>query len=445
MIATLIRWSIGNRFLVLLATLLVTAWGVWAMLRTPLDAIPDLSDVQVIIRTTYPGQAPQIVENQVTYPLATTMLSVPGARTVRGYSMFGDSFVYILFEDRTDPYWARSRVLEYLNQVQSRLPPKAKTSLGPDATGVGWVYEYALVDRSGKIDLSQLRALQDWFLKYELKSVPNVSEVASVGGMVRQYQIVLDPNRMRAFGIPQIKVMDAVQRANQESGGSVLELGEAEYMVRASGYLQSLDDFRKIPLITTEAGVSVRLGDVGRIQVGPEMRRGIAELNGEGEVAGGIIVMRSDKNALETIDAVKAKIEKLKPGLPAGVEIVPVYDRSSLIKRAVANLQQKLIEEFIVVALVCMLFLFHLRSAFVAIVSLPLGILAAFIVMHYQGVNANIMSLGGIAIAIGAMVDAAVVMIENAHKHIEAWNHAHPGNRLAGGKQLRGGWQSRRR
>jgi len=432
MIAHLIRWSIANRFLVLLATFMVSAWGVWAMFRTPLDAIPDLSDVQVIIRTTYPGQAPQIVENQVTYPLATTMLSVPGARTVRGYSMFGDSFVYILFEDRTDPYWARSRVLEYLNQVQSRLPPKAKTSLGPDATGVGWVYEYALVDRSGKIDLSQLRALQDWFLKYELKSVPNVSEVASVGGMVRQYQIVLDPNRMRAFGIPQIKVMDAVQRANQESGGSVLELGEAEYMVRASGYLQSLDDFRKIPLITTEAGVSVRLGDVGRIQVGPEMRRGIAELNGEGEVAGGIIVMRSDKNALETIDAVKAKIEKLKPGLPPGVEVVPVYDRSSLIKRAVANLQQKLIEEFIVVALVCMLFLFHLRSAFVAIVSLPLGILVAFIVMHYQGVNANIMSLGGIAIAIGAMVDAAVVMIENAHKHIEAWNDAHPRQKLEG-------------
>src|SRR3954468_6116854 len=352
MIARLIHWSIVNRFLVLLATFMVSAWGVWAMFRTPLDAIPDLSDVQVIIRTTYPGQAPQIVENQVTYPLATTMLSVPGARTVRGYSMFGDSFVYILFEDRTDPYWARSRVLEYLNQVQSRLPPKAKTSLGPDATGVGWVYEYALVDRSGKIDLSQLRALQDWFLKYELKSVPNVSEVASVGGMVRQYQIVLDPNRMRAFGIPQIKVMDAVQRANQESGGSVLELGEAEYMVRASGYLQSLDDFRKIPLITTEAGVSVRLGDVGGIQGGAQMRRGIAELNGEGEVAGGIIVMRSDKNALETIDAVKAKLEKLKSSLPPGVEIIPTYDRSNLIKRAVKNLGEKLLEEFLVVALV---------------------------------------------------------------------------------------------
>ncbi|HEV8261864.1 MAG TPA: efflux RND transporter permease subunit [Burkholderiales bacterium] len=435
MIANLIRWSITNRFLVLLATLMVTGWGLWSLSRTPLDAIPDLSDVQVIIRTTFPGQAPQIVENQVTYPLATTMLSVPGAKTVRGYSMFGDSFVYILFEDGTDPYWARSRVLEYLNQVQSRLPSQAKTSLGPDATGVGWVYEYALVDRTGKMDLSQLRALQDWFLKYELKAVANVSEVASVGGMVKQYQIVLDPDRLRAYNIPHGMVMDAVQKANQETGGSVLELGEAEYMVRASGYLQSLDDFRKIPLKTTEAGVSVRLGDVARLQIGPEMRRGIAELNGEGEVAGGVIVMRSGKNALETIDAVKAKLEKLKPGLPPGVEIVPTYDRSSLIKRAVSNLGQKLVEEFIVVALVCVVFLFHLRSAFVAIVSLPLGVLMAFIVMYYQGVNANIMSLGGIAIAIGAMVDAAVVMIENAHKHIEAWHHAHPAQKLVGAAQ----------
>src|SRR5467141_603059 len=437
MIANLIRWSIRNRMLVLLATAMVTAWGVWSLLRTPLDAIPDLSDVQVIIRTTFPGQAPQIVENQITYPLTTTMLSVPGARTVRGYSMFGDSFVYILFEDGTDPYWARSRVLEYLNQVQSRLPAQAKTSLGPDATGVGWVYEYALVDRTGKMDLSQLRALQDWFLKYELKTVPNVSEVASVGGMVRQYQIVLDPDRMRAYNIPHGKVIDAVQKANQETGGSVLELGEAEYMVRSSGYLQSLDDFRKIPLMTTDAGVAVRLGDVARIQIGPEMRRGIAELNGEGEVAGGIIVMRSGKNALETIDAVKAKLEKLKPGLPPGVEIVPTYDRSDLIKRAVTNLEHKLVEEFVVVALVCVVFLFHLRSAFVAIASLPLGVLMAFIVMNYQGVNANIMSLGGIAIAIGAMVDAAVVMIENAHKHIEAWNHANPGGRLRGDEQWR--------
>ncbi|TMG72750.1 MAG: efflux RND transporter permease subunit, partial [Betaproteobacteria bacterium] len=435
MIAALIRWSIANRFLVLLATLALAAWGILAASRTPLDAIPDLSDVQVIIRTTYPGQAPQIVENQITYPLTTTMLSVPGAKTVRGYSFFGDSFVYILFEDGTDPYWARSRVLEYLNQVQSRLPPQAKTSLGPDATGVGWVYEYALVDRSGRMDLSELRALQDWFLKYELKAVPNVSEVASVGGMVKQYQIVLDPVRLRAFNIPHAKVIEAVQRANQETGGSVLELGEAEYMVRASGYLKSLDDFRKIPLSTTDSGIPVRLADVARVQVGPEMRRGIAELDGEGEVAGGVIVMRFGKNALETIDAVKAKIASLKPSLPPGVEIVPTYDRSALIKRAVGNLGQKLVEEFVVVALVCVLFLFHLRSAFVAIVSLPLGILAAFIVMYYQGVNANIMSLGGIAIAIGAMVDAAVVMIENAHKRLEAWHDAHPGATLAGAER----------
>jgi Cu(I)/Ag(I) efflux system membrane protein CusA/SilA len=437
MIAKLIRWSIGNRFLVLLVTAIVTAWGVWSLERTPLDAIPDLSDVQVIIRTTFPGQAPQIVENQVTYPLTTTMLSVPGAKAVRGYSVFGDSFVYILFDDGTDPYWARSRVLEYLNQVQSRLPAQAKASLGPDASGVGWVYEYALVDRTGMMDLSQLRALQDWFLKYELKTVPNVSEVASVGGMVRQYQIVLDPDRLRAYNIPHGKVIEAVQKANQETGGSLLELGEAEYMVRASGYLQSLDDFRQIPLTTSDAGVTVHLGDVARIQIGPEMRRGIAELNGEGEVAGGIIVMRSGKNALATIEAVKVKLEKLKSSLPPGVEIVPTYDRSNLIKRAVTNLQTKLIEEFIVVAVVCAVFLFHWRSALVAIVSLPLGVLMAFIVMYYQGVNANIMSLGGIAIAIGAMVDAAVVMIENAHKHIEAWHLAHPGEKLEGEAQWR--------
>jgi Cu(I)/Ag(I) efflux system membrane protein CusA/SilA len=437
MIAALIRWSIASRFLVLLATLMVSAWGVWSLSRTPLDAIPDLSDVQVIIRTTYPGQAPQIVENQITYPLTTTMLSVPGAKTVRGYSFFGDSFVYVLFEDGTDPYWARSRVLEYLNQVQSRLPAQARTALGPDATGVGWVYEYALVDRSGKLDLSQLRTLQDWFLKYELKTVPNVSEVASVGGMVRQYQIVLDPDKLRSYNIPHGKVIEAVQKANQESGGSVLELGEAEYMVRASGYLQSLDDFRKIPLTTTNAGIAVRVGDVARVQVGPEMRRGVAELDGEGEVAGGIIVMRSGKNALDTIAAVKAKLDELKPGLPPGVEIVPAYDRSNLIKRAVANLGEKLVEEFIIVTLVCALFLFHLRSALVAIVTLPIGILAAFIVMHYQGVNANIMSLGGIAIAIGAMVDAAVVMIENAHKHIERWHHAHQGDALKGDEHWR--------
>lgn len=360
------------------------------------------------------------------------MLSVPGARTVRGYSFFGDSFVYVLFEDGTDPYWARSRVLEYLNQVQSRLPPQARASLGPDATGVGWVFEYALVDRSGKHDLAQLRALQDWFLKYELKAVPNVAEVASLGGMVKQYQVVLDPAKLRAFNITHGKVIDAIRRANQETGGSVLELAEAEYMVRASGYLRSLEDFRQIPLAASEAGVAVHLGDVASIQLGPEMRRGIAELNGEGEVAGGVIVMRSGKNALQTIDAVKARLASLKASLPPGVEIVPVYDRSNLIRRAVSNLETKLAEEFVVVALVCAVFLFHLRSALVAIVSLPLGVLAAYLIMHYQGVNANIMSLGGIAIAIGAMVDAAVVMIENAHKHIETWRYVHPGRTLEG-------------
>jgi Cu(I)/Ag(I) efflux system membrane protein CusA/SilA len=435
MIARLIRWSITNRFLVLLATLMLSAWGVYSVMRTPMDALPDLSDVQVIIRTTYPGQAPRIVENQITYPLTTTMLSVPGAKTVRGYSFFGDSYVYVLFEDGTDLYWARSRVLEYLNQVQSRLPASAKASLGPDATGVGWIYQYALVDHGGTQDAGQLRALQDWFLKYELKTVPNVAEVASVGGMVRQYQVVLDPDKLAAYNIPHTKVVEAIQKANQEAGGSVLELGEAEYMVRASGYLQSLDDFRQVPLMTTDAGVSVRLGDVARIQIGPEMRRGIGELDGEGEATGGVIVMRSGKNALETIAAVKAKLKTLQASLPKGVEIVPVYDRSSLIERAVENLSHKLLEEFAVVAVVCFVFLFHLRSALVAIISLPLGILAAFIVMHYQGVNANIMSLGGIAIAIGAMVDAAVVMIENAHKHLEHWAHAHPDQTLEGAER----------
>jgi Cu(I)/Ag(I) efflux system membrane protein CusA/SilA len=432
MIARLIRWSIVNRFLVLLASLIITIWGVISLLRTPLDALPDLSDVQVIIRTSWPGQAPQLVENQVTYPLTTTMLSVPGAKVVRGYSFFGDSYVYVLFEDGTDLYWARSRVLEYLNQVQSRLPPTAVSSLGPDATGVGWIFQYALVDKSGTQDISQLRALQDWFLKFELKTVPNVAEVATIGGMVRQYQVVLDPDKLAAYRIPQSKVIEAIRSANQEAGGSVLEMGEAEYMVRASGYLKTLDDFRAIPLMTTDTGVSVRLADVARIQLGPEMRRGIGELDGEGEAVGGVIVMRSGKNALETIQAVKAKLASVQQSLPKGVEIVPVYDRSRLIERAIDNLSHKLIEEFIVVALVCAIFLFHLRSALVAIVSLPLGILMAFIVMQHQGVNANIMSLGGIAIAIGAMVDAAVVMIENAHKHLEAWEHKHPGEKLSG-------------
>ena len=426
MIARLIRWSLANRFLVLLATLLVAIWGVWSVARTPLDALPDLSDVQVIIRTTYPGQASRIVENQVTYPLTTTMLSVPGAKTVRGYSFFGDSFVYVLFEDGTDLYWARSRVLEYLNQVRGRLPEGVQPALGPDASGVGWIYEYALVDRSGRLDISQLRALQDWFLKYELKSVANVAEVATLGGAVRQYQVVLDPDRLRAYGITHRQVIDAIRGANQEAGGSVLELAEAEYVVRATGYLQNLDDFRKIPLRTDATGVPVRLGDVAHLQMGPELRRGIAELDGAGEVTGGIIVMRSGKNALETIAAVKRKIHELQAGLPPGVEIVETYDRSGLIQRSVRNLTGKLVEEFAVVALVCFAFLFHLRSALVALVSLPLGVLMAFIVMRYQGVNANIMSLGGIAIAIGAMVDAAIVMIENVHKHLESWHKAHP-------------------
>ncbi|MDO9273909.1 MAG: efflux RND transporter permease subunit [Rugosibacter sp.] len=432
MIEHLIRWSISNRILVLLATLFLTVWGIWAVKTTPVDALPDLSDVQVIIRTNYPGQAPQIVENQVTYPLATTMLSVPGAKTVRGYSFFGDSFVYVLFEDGTDLYWARSRVLEYLNQVQGRLPTSAKASLGPDATGVGWIYEYALVDKTGRHDLAQLRSLQDWFLKYELKSLLNVSEVATIGGMVKQYQIVLDPFKLASYRIPQARVIEEIQKANQEVGGSVLEMAETEYMVRASGYLKSLDDFRHIPLSVSATGIPVKLGDVATVQLGPEMRRGIAELNGEGEVVGGVVILRSGKNAQATIAAVKTKLAELKKSLPPGVEIVTTYDRSQLITRAIENLSHKLLEEFIVVALVCAIFLWHLRSALVAIVALPLGVMSAFIVMRYQGVNANIMSLGGIAIAIGAMVDAAIVMIENAHKQIEAWQHQHPGEKLQG-------------
>jgi copper/silver efflux system protein len=436
-IARLIRWSLANRFLVLLAAVGVAAWGAWSLARTPLDALPDLSDVQVIIRTSYPGQAPRVVEDQVTYPLTTTMMSVPGAKTVRGFSFFGDSFVYVLFEDGTDLYWARSRVLEYLNQVQARLPAQAKASLGPDATGVGWIYEYALVDRTRQHDLGELRALQDWFLKYELKSVPDVAEVATIGGMVRQYQVVLDPDRLRAYGLSHARVLAALEGANRETGGGVLEMGEAEYMVRSNGYLRTLDDFRAIPLMASDAGTPVTLGDVARVQVGPEMRRGIAELDGEGEVVGGVIVMRSGRNALATIDAVRAKLESLKPGLPKGVEIVPTYDRSQLIHRAVENLETKLLEEFAIVALVCFLFLLHLRSSLVAIAALPLGVLASFGVMHAQGINANIMSLGGIAIAVGAMVDAAIVMIENAHRHLERWRHANPGRDMGEAERWR--------
>lgn len=432
MIAALIRWSLANRLLVLLATLFVTAWGVWSVQNIAIDALPDLSDTQVIIRTPYAGQAPQIVENQVTYPLSSAMLSVPGASTVRGFSFFGDSFVYVLFEDGTDLYWARSRVLEYLSQIQERLPAGAKPALGPDATGVGWIYQYALVDRTGKHDLAQLRALQDWFLNFELKALANVAEVATIGGMVKQYQVLLDPIKLASRGITQQQVAAAIAQANQESGGSVLELAEAEYMVRASGYLQSLNDFRAIPLRLDGGGVPVTLGEVAHIQLGPEMRRGIAELDGEGEVVGGVVILRSGANARSTIAAVKRKLDELQGSLPEGVEIVTTYDRSQLIDRAVRNLSEKLVEEFIVVALVCLAFLWHLRSSLVAIVSLPLGVLIAFIVMQQQGINANIMSLGGIAIAIGAMVDAALVMIENAHKKIEHWHAAHPGQELKG-------------
>jgi len=419
MITKIIDWSLNNRFLVMLMTVVIIGWGIYSVKQIPLDAIPDLSDVQVIIKTTYPGQAPRVVEDQVTYPLTTAMLAVPGATNVRGYSFFNDSYVYVIFKDGTDPYWARSRVLEYLSQVASRLPPEARPALGPDATGVGWVYEYALVDRTGKNDLSQLRSLQDWFLKYELQTVPGVSEVATIGGMVKQYQVVLNPDRLRAYGIPLQKVRMAINRANKEVGGSVIEMAEAEYMVRATGYIDGLEDLRRIPLGVNEQGTPILLRDVSDIRLGPQMRRGIAELDGEGEVVGGVVVMRYAENALKTIKAVKKKLQELKNGLPAGVEIVETYDRSALINRAVNTLSTKLVEEFIVVALVCVVFLFHFRSALVVIISLPIGILVAFIIMQSQGINANIMSLGGIAIAVGAMVDAAIVMIENVHKHIE--------------------------
>ncbi|UZE98028.1 efflux RND transporter permease subunit [Alkalimarinus alittae] len=419
MIAAVIRWSIANRFFVILATFIFLGAGLFAVRNTPVDALPDLSDVQVIIKTNYPGQSPQVVEDQVTYPLTTAMLSVPGALTVRGYSFFGDSFVYVIFEDGTDLYWARSRVLEYLNQVAGDLPDAAKPQLGPDATGVGWVYTYALVDKSGNNDLSQLRSIQDWFLKYELQTVPGVSEVATVGGMVRQYQVVVDPNKLRAYSIPLSHIKMAIKRANQESGASVIEMAEAEYMVRVSGYLQKIEDIEQVPLGLNKNGTPLLLRDVADIKMGPQMRRGVAELNGEGEVVGGIVVMRFGENAQTTIEGVKTKLEELKKGLPEGVEIIPTYDRSGLIGSAIENLYEKLLEEFIVVTLICALFLFHLRSSLVIIISLPIGILAAFIVMYNQGLNANIMSLGGIAIAIGAMVDGAIVMIENVHKHME--------------------------
>ncbi len=419
MIAALIRWSINNRPLVVLATAFLVVWGIYSLRHTPVDALPDLSDVQVIIKTSFPGQAPQVVEDQVTYPLTTAMLAVPKAVTVRGYSFFGDSYVYIIFEDGTDLYWARSRVLEYLSQVTGQLPSNATPALGPDATGVGWIFEYALVDRTGQSDLSQLRTIQDWFLKYELQTVSGVAEVATVGGMVKQYQVVVDPDKLRAFNITLAQVKRAIQSGNQEAGGSVIEMGEAEYMVRATGYLQSIDDVSNVPIGVDDNGTPILLSDISELRLGPQMRRGIADLDGEGEVVGGIVVMRWGGNASKTIDAVKARLQELSRSLPDGVEIVTTYDRAALIERAVDNLEDKLIEEFIVVALVCAVFLFHLRSSAVIVLSLPVGILVAFIVMKLQGINANIMSLGGIAIAIGAMVDAAIVMIENVHKHIE--------------------------
>ncbi|MFY8284195.1 efflux RND transporter permease subunit [Pseudoalteromonas sp. SSMSWG5] len=419
MIAAVIRWSVGNRFFVLLLSLMLAGFGIFSLKNTPVDALPDLSDIQVIVKTSYPGQAPQVVQDQVTFPITTAMLSVPGAETVRGFSFFGDSYVYVIFNEDTDLYWARSRVQEYLSQVSARLPDSARPELGPDATGVGWIYLYALVDKTGKHDISQLRSLQDWFLKFELQTVPGVSEVASVGGMVKQYQVNVDPDKLRAYGIPLSLIQTAIKQGNQERGASVVEMAEAEYMVSSTGYIKSVADLEAIPLGTNANGTPLQLRDVADIKLGPQMRRGIAELNGEGEVTGGVVVMRFGENAEATIKLVKEKLESLKKGLPEGVEIIPVYDRSNLITQALDNLSSKLIEELIVVALVCVVFLFHIRSSIVAIITLPMGILTAFVVMYWQGINANIMSLGGIAIAIGAMTDGAIVMIENMHKHME--------------------------
>lgn len=387
MIEAIIRWSINNRFMVLLATFILVGAGLYSLKNTPVDAIPDLSDVQVIIKTSYPGQAPQVVEDQVTYPLTTAMLSVPGAQTVRGYSFFGDSYVYVIFDEDTDMYWARSRVLEYLSQVAPSLPSNARAQLGPDATGVGWVYLYALVDKTGQNDLSQLRSLQDWFLKYELQTVPGVSEVAPIGGMVKQYQVSVNPDKLRALNMPLSHIQNAIKRGNQEVGASVIEMAEAEYMVRASGYIQSVEDIEMIPLGVSESGTPLTIKDVADVGIGPQMRRGLADLNGEGETVGGVVVMRFGENAQKTIEGVKAKLETLKSSLPKGVEVVTVYDRSGLIDRAVENLWTKLLEEFLVVALVCMVFLFHVRSSLVAIISLPVGILTAFIVMHLQEIG----------------------------------------------------------
>jgi len=419
MINSIIRASLENRAVVLLLAAMLTAIGVHSYLRTPVDALPDLSDVQVIVRTPYPGQAPRLVEDQVTYPLTTALLSVPGATSVRGYSFYGDSFVNVLFEDGTDPYWARSRVLEYLSQAAARLPEGVRPALGPDATGVGWIYQYALADRTGQHDLAQLRSIQDWFLKYELQALDGVAEVATIGGMVKQYQVVVDPLRLRGYGLSLMMVEEAIRAGNQEVGGSVVEMAEAEYMVRATGYVKGVEDLERIPLMVTKDGTPVLLRDVGEVRIGPEMRRGIGELDGEGEAVGGVIVMRSGENARDTIHRVKAKLDELRASLPEGVEIVETYDRSALIQRAVDNLNRKLIDEFIVVALVCFLFLYHGRSGLIVVIVTPIAVLSAFTVMRLQGINANIMSLGGIAIAIGTLVDAAIVMIENVHRKLE--------------------------
>lgn len=428
----LIKASIRNRFLVLFFALLLAFWGAVTILRTPVDALPDLSDVQVIIKTDYAGQAPEIVENQVTYPISTAMLSVPGAASVRGFSSFGTSFVYVIFEDGTDLYWARSRVLESLSGLTGSLPQGVSPELGPDATGVGWVYEYALVDRTGKHDLESLRALEDWVLRYDLKTIPGVAEVASVGGAVKEFQILPDPVKLEQYGVTIGDIKTALSRSNSEMGGGSVELAGSEVMVRARGYLRTLDDFRHIVLKANASGVPTLLSDVAQVRTGPEMRRGIAELNGEGEVAGGVVIIRKGANAKEVISAVRERLDEIKPGLPEGVEIVPVYDRSDLIDRVIHNLTSKLIEEAIVVALVCGIFLWHLRSALVAIITLPLGLCFAFIAIHFQGIEATLMSLGGIAIAVGAMVDGAIVMIESAHKKIEDWEKEHPGEKLEG-------------
>ena len=418
MISAIINSSLKDRFIVLLAAIIIALAGFWSFRNMPLDAIPDLSDVQVIVFTDYADQSPQVVEDQVTYPLTTAMLAVPHAKVVRGYSFFGLSFVYVIFEDGTDMYWARSRVLEYLNYVKGRLPQGVTPTLGPDATGVGWIYEYALVDKSGKHDLAQLRSIQDWYLRYPLQTVSGVSEVASVGGYVKQYQIEVDPNVLQAYQIPLSAVITAIKRSNNDVGGRLFEMGETEYMVRGLGYIKSIADLRTIPVGVDGNGTPIRLQDVSSIQIGPELRRGVTELNGEGEVAGGVVIMRFGENAQQTIQDVRKKLDELKKGLPEGVEIVTVYDRGSLIERAVDTLNSALIQELIIVCALVALFLLHLRSSLVIIVTLPLGVLMAFIVMKWQGINANIMSLGGIALAIGDMVDGSVVMVENAHKHL---------------------------